>query len=159
MEASKKDHATPVSDALLQVVSFQLGREVFAIDILQVQEIIRMMEITQVPEAPVHVEGIINLRGKVIPVVDLRKRFNLPVKEEDQEERIIVLKRENNPVGMIVDAVSEVLRFPRETVEPAPSMVSNIDSKSIAGVAKVEDRILILLDMEKLFSDTEQINL
>jgi purine-binding chemotaxis protein CheW len=69
------------------------------------------------------------------------------------------LKRENNPVGMIVDAVSEVLRFPRETVEPAPSMVSNIDSQSIAGVAKVEDRILILLDMEKLFSDTEQINL
>jgi purine-binding chemotaxis protein CheW len=157
MDAKEGQQMNSGSNALLQVVSFDLGDEVFAIDIFQVQEIIRMLEITKVPNTPVFVEGVINLRGKVIPVVDLRKRFHLPVKEDNPQERIIVAKIHNKPVGMIVDEVSEVLRFSRKTVEPTPSLLSEgIDSQSVAGVAKVQDRLLILLDLDNFLTTSEQ---
>ncbi len=157
MDAEEKQQMNSGSDALLQVVSFDLGDEVFAIDIFQVQEIIRMIEITKIPNTPDFVEGVINLRGKVIPVVDLRKRFHLPVKEENPQERIIVAKVNNKPVGMIVDEVSEVLRFSKETVESAPALLSkDIDSQAIAGVAKTNDRLLILLDLDNFLTVSEQ---
>ena len=156
VELRNTEQESTVSDPLLQVVSFELGKEVFAIDILQVQEIIRMMEITQVPNAPEFVEGVISLRGKVIPVVDLRKRFHIPAKENNPQERIMVVKIEDKPVGVIVDAVSEVLRFPKDEIEPAPAVFNNIDSQCFAGVAKAKDRLLIILDETKLLSDSEQ---
>lgn len=156
METLTQEHETSNAGSLLQVVSFSLGKQIFAIDILQVQEIIRMLEITQVPNVPEFVKGVINLRGKVIPVVDLRKRFNLTAAEENLQERIIVVKGENKPVGMVVDDVSDVLRFPQDEVESAPAMVSNIDSQSIAGVVKAKDRLVILLDVAKILSMMEQ---
>ena len=145
---------------LLQLVTFRIGEEEFGVDILRVQEIIRIMEITRVPKAPDFVEGVINLRGKVIPIIDLRKRFGLEVKEHDKHTRIIVIEMNNMIVGFVVDAVSEVLRIPADTVEPPPpAVMGGIDSEYISGVGKLEDRLLILLDLDKLLSQEEQAEL
>lgn len=105
-------------DELLQLVTFSIGEEEFGVNILKVQEIIRTMEITKVPRAPEFVEGVINLRGKVIPIIDLRRRFGLVPKAHDKNTRIIVIEINNIIVGFVVDAVSEVLRIPASTVEP-----------------------------------------
>ena len=135
---------------LLQVVTFAIGEEEFGIDILKVQEIIRTMAITKVPNSPPHVEGVINLRGKVIPVIDLRSRFNMAYRAHDSHTRIIVLQIHGMIVGFVVDGVSEVLRIQSNTVEPPPPVVSGIESEYIKGVGKLDDRLLILLDLDKL---------
>lgn len=141
---------------LLQLVSFKLGREEFAVDILKVQEINRMVEITKVPKSPDFVEGVINLRGKVIPIIDLRKKFNMEKHENSKETRIVVVDVSGNTVGLIVDSVSEVLRLPVDTVEAPPSIISGIDSEYIRGVGKLDDRLLILLDLNKILSSKEK---
>ncbi len=135
----------------LQLVTFEVAGEEFAVDILAVQEINRMMELTRVPQSPPEVEGVINLRGKIIPVLDLRKRFNLPVGDKNEQNRIIVVEIRKRVLGFIVDRVHEVLRISSSIVEPAPAMVCSIDSDFIAGVGKLDDRLLILLDLAKLF--------
>ncbi len=140
---------------LLQLVSFNIGSEEFGVDILKVQEINRMVEITRVPQAPPYVEGVINLRGKVIPIVDLRKRFNLEDKEYDKNTRIVVVDISGNIMGMVVDSVSEVLRLPSNTIEPPPEIVASINSEYIKGVAKLEDRLLIFLDLSKVIDVSE----
>ena len=139
----------------LQLVSFNIGTEEFGVDILKVQEINRMVEITKVPQAPHYVEGVINLRGKVIPIVDLRKRFNLELKEHDKNTRIVVVDIGGNIMGMIVDSVSEVLRLPANTIEPPPEIVTGINSEYIKGVAKLDDRLLIFLDLSKVIDVNE----
>ena len=144
------------SEDLLQLVSFNLGKEEFAVDILKIQEINRMVEITKVPKSPDFVEGVINLRGKVIPIIDLRKRFNLPASESTRQTRIVVVDIDNKVVGLVVDAVSEVLRLPANTVEPPPPIVAGIDSEYISGVGKLEDRLLILLELDKVLSKDEK---
>lgn len=149
-EAQKKQDAE-----LMQLVTFSIGEEEFGVDILKVQEIIRMMEITKVPRAPEFVEGVINLRGKVIPIIDLRKRFGLSSRGHDKHTRIIVIEINNMIVGFVVDSVSEVLRIPFSTVEPPPPVVSGMESEYISGVGKLEDRLLILLDLDRLLSHGE----
>lgn len=144
------------SKELLQLVTFRLGNEEFSLDILRVQEIIRHMELTRVPRTPDFVDGVINLRGRVIPVLDLRKRFGLPSDERTNETRIIVVDVDNKTVGLKVDAVSEVLRLPADTVEPAPAIVTGAESEYIKGVGKLDGRLLILLDVEKILSRTER---
>ncbi|EHJ46754.1 CheW protein [Solidesulfovibrio carbinoliphilus subsp. oakridgensis] len=141
---------------LLQLVTFSIGEEEFGVDILSVQEIIRMMDITKVPRAPEFVEGVINLRGKVIPIIDLRRRFGLSTRDHDKHTRIIVIEINNMIVGFVVDSVSEVLRIPASTVEPPPPVVSGLESEYISGVGKLEDRLLILLDLNKLLSGEER---
>ncbi|MEA4857844.1 MAG: chemotaxis protein CheW [Solidesulfovibrio sp.] len=141
---------------LLQLVTFSIGEEEFGVDILSVQEIIRMMDITKVPRAPEFVEGVINLRGKVIPIIDLRRRFGLATRDHDKHTRIIVIEINNMIVGFVVDSVSEVLRIPASTVEPPPPVVSGLESEYISGVGKLEDRLLILLDLNKLLSGEER---
>jgi purine-binding chemotaxis protein CheW len=141
---------------LLQLVTFSIGDEEFGVDILKVQEIIRTMEITKVPRAPMFVEGVINLRGKVIPIIDLRKRFGLETKSHDKNTRIIVIEINNMIVGFVVDSVSEVLRIPASTVEPPPPVVAGLESEYISGVGKLEDRLLILLDLNRLLSREEK---
>lgn len=143
-------------DELLQLVSFKLGNEEFAVDILKIQEINRMIEITKVPKSPDFVEGVINLRGKVIPIIDLRKRFGMEVTEHTKNTRIVVVDIDNKVVGLIVDGVSEVLRLPASTVEPPPPIVAGIDAEYINGVGKLEDRLLILLELEKVLSQEEK---
>ncbi len=144
------------SEEILQLVSFNIGSEEFGVDILKVQEINRMVEITKVPETPNFVEGIINLRGKVIPIIDLRKRFNLDLKEYDKNTRIVVVDIDGQIMGVIVDAVSEVLRLPASTIEPPPDVVAGIDSEYIKGVAKLDDRLLIFLELRQLLSNEEK---
>jgi purine-binding chemotaxis protein CheW len=135
---------------LLQLVSFHLGEEEFGVDILRVQEINRMREITRVPDSPDYVQGVINLRGQVVPVVDLRKRFGLPHKENDKDTRIIVVEIFGKIIGFIVDSVNEVLRIPANITESPPSLVAGSDKNYITGVGKLNDRLLILLDLEKI---------
>ncbi len=142
-------------DELLQLVTFSIGEEEFGVDILKVQEIIRTMEITKVPRAPQFVEGVINLRGKVIPIIDLRRRFSLNHKAHDSHTRIIVIEINNMIVGFVVDSVSEVLRIPISTVEPPPPVVAGLESDYISGVGKLHDRLLILLDLDKLLSSDD----
>ncbi len=141
---------------LLQLVTFHIGEEEFGVEILKVQEIIRTMAITRVPKAPVFVEGVINLRGKVIPIVDLRKRFGMAAQKHDKHTRIIVIEINAVIIGFVVDSVSEVLRIPSGTVEPPPPIISGIESEYISGVGKLPDRLLILLDLDRLLSKGEQ---
>jgi len=144
---------------LLQLVTFQIGNEEFGVDILKVHEINRVIQVTKVPNAPNYVEGVINLRGKVIPIVNLRLKLGMPKKEEDKNTRIIVVELDGKTIGFLVDAVSEVLRIPRSITEPPPPMVSGIQSEYITAVGKLEDRLLILLDLDKVFSTEEKIAL
>ncbi|MGL1862512.1 MAG: chemotaxis protein CheW [Pseudodesulfovibrio sp.] len=140
---------------LIQLVTFSIGEEEFGVNILQVQEIIRTMEITNVPRAPEFVEGVINLRGKVIPIVDMRSRFGLDAKGHDKYTRIIVVEFNNIIVGFVVDSVSEVLRIPANAVQPPPPVVAGMDSDYIDGVGKLDDRLLILLDLNSLLNTDE----
>ena len=142
--------------SLLQLVTFTISQEEFGVDILKVQEIIRTMEITRVPRSPAFVEGVINLRGKVIPIIDLRKRFDMDSRGHDNQTRIIVIELERMIVGFVVDSVSEVLRIPASTVEAPPAVVSGIESEYISGVGKLDDRLLILIDLDKLLSPGEK---
>lgn len=147
------------SDELLQLVSFNIGSEGFGIDILKVREINRMVDITRVPQAPHYVEGVINLRGKVIPIIDLRKRFNLETREYDKNTRIVVVDILGHITGVVVDAVSEVLRLPAGTIESTPEIVTGVSSEYIKGVAKLEGRLLILLDLSKVIDVGETASL
>lgn len=150
MELKKGD-----SQELLELVSFNVGNEEFGVDISYVQEIIRMMQITKVPNAPEFVEGVINLRGRVIAVINLRYKLGLSKIDYDKNTRIIVVEVKGNTVGFIVDAVSEVLRIPANITEAPPEIVSGIDSDFIKSVGKLEDRLLILIDLEKILSLAE----
>lgn len=155
MENTKLDKSKE-TDEILQLVSFKIGNEEFGVDILKVQEINRMMEITTVPNSPVFVEGIINLRGRIIPVIDLRIRLGLPKQEHDKNTRIIVVELNNKTVGFIVDEVSEVLRIPVSITEPPPDMIGGVGAEYITAVGKLEDKLLILLDLDKVLSVGEQ---
>lgn len=142
-------------DDILQLVSFNIGEEEFGVDILKVQEIIRLVEITRVPNAPSFVEGVINLRGKVIPVIDLRKRIGMESIPPSSESRIVVVELENKIIGFLVDCVNEVLRISQSITEPPPPIIAGINADYITAIGKLEDRILILLDLEKIL-DTNQ---
>lgn len=155
-ENKNPDQTESGSDDLIQLVSFKLADEEFGVDILQVQEINRLVDITKVPRTPEFVEGVINLRGKVIPVIDLRKRFDLEIEDYDADTRIVVVDIDHNIMGMIVDEVSEVLRLPLSTIESAPDIVTSIDADYISGVAKMDDRLLILLDLSRVFTPSEK---
>lgn len=144
------------SSDLLQFVSFVIEHEEFGIDILKVQEIIRPVAVTRVPNAPSFVEGVINLRGRIVTVVDLRRRFHLERREPDKDTRIIVVELGKRTVGFLTDAVKEVLRVHPSTIEPPPELTLGIDAAYIQGVAKLQDRLLILLDLEKVLSTEEK---
>ncbi len=136
---------------VLQLVSFQLGPEEYAIDILGVQEIIRLIEITQVPNAPHYVEGVVNLRGKVIPIINLRSRFGLPSVTPTKDTRIIVVEVAQVILGFIVDSVEEVLRLSEEFIEGPPSTGRGGAEDFHRGVGRVNGRLLIILNLELLF--------
>jgi purine-binding chemotaxis protein CheW len=139
-----------------QLVIFDLACEAYGVDINAVQGIIRMQTITKVPRTPEYVEGVINLRGEVIPVVDLRKRFGLTATEETKDSRIVVVYIGEQQVGMVVDAVTEVLRISADSIEPPSSVITTADSAYLMGIAKLEERLIILLDLEQVFSDAEK---
>ena len=139
-----------------QIVIFQLGSEFFGADIAKVESIIKIQSITQLPHAPNFVEGVTNLRGKVLPVIDLRKRFGLPAQETNKNSRIIVVSVDQIEVGMIVDEVSEVLTVPEGAIETVPAIATTVDSSFINGIAKIEGCLVILLDLTQVLSTKEQ---
>jgi purine-binding chemotaxis protein CheW len=140
----------------IQVVSFKLGSEEYGVDIAQVQEINRMVAVTHVPRAPQFMEGVINLRGQLIPIIDLRTRFGMPRAEHTKSTRIVVTEIGAKRVGMVVDSVSEVLRLSTDQIEDAPEMITGVDTEYIRGVGKIEDRLIILLDLAKIISGAEK---
>ena len=131
----------------------------YGVPITQVQEIITMTRPTQLPQAPDFVEGIINLRGKIIPIVDLKKRFHMGTSDITNDTRSVVVEVEGQTVGVIVDEVSEVLRLANSDIEPAPAVIGGITAEYLTGVGKIEGRLLILLDMNKILTDQEKANL
>lgn len=155
LTGAKTQMESDVTDSYLeemsQVVSFEIGSEEYAVDILEVQEINRMVEITPVPKAPHFVEGVINLRGKVIPIIDLRLRFGLPAAERTTESRIVVVDVCRIVIGLIVDSVSEVLRIPNSLIEPPPNGKGG-GAEFHKGVGRVDARLLILLDLKRLLA-------
>src|SRR5690242_13435995 len=135
-----------------QVVVLELAGEAYGVAIERVQEIIRMQPITRVPNGPPGVEGVTNLRGRVIPVLDVRQRFGLPQTPPTRQSRIVVAELGEQAVGLVVDSVSEVLRVPAEAVEPPAALVLSADSPYVRGVAKLDERLVLLLDLECLLS-------
>ena len=150
---------TQLSGKTFQAVTFALGSEEYGVDIAQVQEINRMVTITNVPRAPQFMEGVINLRGRLIPIIDLRTRFGMDRSERTKDTRIVVTEIGTKRVGMVVDSVSEVLRIPVEQIEDAPDLVAGVDTEYIRGVGKMGDRLIIMLDLGRVISTGEKTEL
>ena len=138
---------------IIQLVGFRLDSEDYAIAITKIQEIILMKPITRIPQVPDFIEGLINLRGSVIPIVNLRKRFGLPSREVDDETRTIVVNVHDKTVGCIVDAVTQVMRINRDQIQPPPLSVLSVAHQYISGLARLDDRLLIILEIERLFDE------
>ena len=155
--SAEKIQAGDSTEERMQLVSFILDKEEYGIEALKVREIIRMPNITRVPNTPHYVEGVINLRGKVIPIISLRKRFYLDAADNDNRTRIMVMDMANELTGFIVDSVAEVIHITSDEIQPAPPVVSGgVDQKYLSGVINREDRLLVLLDLELLLSQEEQ---
>jgi purine-binding chemotaxis protein CheW len=142
-----------------QLVIFELANETYGVDIASVEGIVKIQPITRMPQAPSFVEGVTNLRGSVLPVIDLRKRFGIDNQEITEHSRIVIVFMDTVKIGMIVDAVSEVLRIPDSSIEPTPPIVTTINQQYIRGIAKLEGRLIILLDLNKVLSNEEQTRL
>jgi len=136
----------------LQLVVFGVGKELYGVGIEAVHEIVRVPDVTQVPDAPECFEGVINLRGRIIPVIDLRKRLRLAHVERTKSARVRITENNGRIVGLVVDSVAEVLKLMPEAVEEPPQMISSIGVEYITGVAKVKDRLIILLKLDKVLN-------
>ena len=148
---------TDSSNELIQLVSFNLDQEEYGVEVLKVREIIRMNTITHMPNTPHYVEGIINLRGKVIPIVSMRKKFGLMEAENNSHTRIMIMDIGGELMGFIVDSVSEVIRISGTEIQPSPSVAGGgIDQDCIAGVINLSERLLVLLDLDRMFSQEEK---
>jgi purine-binding chemotaxis protein CheW len=152
-EIMEKEHN--ITDEL-QVVVFILDKNYYGVHILQVQEIIKMTEVTKLPNTPDFIEGIVNLRGKIVPIMDLRKRFGLQEAATNENSKILILKLEEVQFGIIVDEISEVEKVPVSLIENPPKVVSGVRGEFISGIAKNNDRLLILLDIEKILTLEEK---
>jgi purine-binding chemotaxis protein CheW len=137
------------AEATEHLATFFLGREEYGVDVRLVQEIIRVSEITQVPRAPEFIKGVINLRGRIIPVVDLKRKLGLGDVDVARQSRIVVVKIKERLIGLLVDGASQVLKVPVSTIEAAPDEVTEIDTTAIRGVAKLTGRLIILMDLNK----------
>ena len=150
------EHGTASKYSEMQLVTFTLGQEEYGVDINKVREIIRLVEITKVPKAPAFVEGLINLRGSVVPIVDLRKRFDIPSAEDRNKMRIMVVDVNQKTIGIVVDSVSEVLLLAGENIQDVPSTVSSgVDGRFLQAVGNVNDKLMQLLDLDRIFSSEE----
>jgi len=149
------DSAAGTSSQEVQLACFKLGAEMYALDIMRIKEIIRPQKLTSVPKAPAFVDGMINLRGTVIPVIDLRKRFDLPPVAMDRKTRIIICAMFDKFVGLVVDEVTEVRRYLRHEVRPAPEFVKGKGAEFFMAVCQRESDLIMLIDLERLLSSEE----
>ena len=145
--------------ASLQQVIFRLDHEEYGLNIMQVNGIEKYQEVVKVPNAPKYIEGIINLRGEVLPIYSLRKKFNLELKEINDDTKIIVVNTNDMMIGFVVDSVTEILQIEDDTIEPAPKIVTGVNRKYIKSVAKQEGRMIILIDIDLIVSDEEKAEL
>lgn len=148
-----------VENELHQLISFIVGDEEYGLDILRVKEVIRMREITRLPRAPSFVKGVINLRGDVIPILDLRDKFGLEHQGTTTMTRVIVVDVDGRLVGMVVDAASQVVRIPESQIEPPPPIVGGLSVEFINGVGKLDERLIILLNIDRILSTEEKVEL
>ena len=155
LTAGNQDSQSAEHTSSMQLVSFHLGEEVYGIEIVKVREIILMGEITRVPQTPPFVKGLINLRSTVIPVIDLRIRFDLTASDFTSESRIMVIDVSGKTIGIIVDAVSEVLRVSNDQIAPPPPTVAGLEQEYLTGLVKLEDQLLMLLDVDKMLGKEE----
>ncbi len=139
-----------------QLVVFELANEFYGINIAMVESIIKMQAITQLPQTPAYVLGVTNLRGSVLPVIDLRARFILDAAEDTRQTRIMIVTMGNIKAGIVVDAVSEVLRISDESIEPLPPMINSVDSAFLKGIVRLENRLIILLELGRVLNLDEQ---
>lgn len=140
---------------VLQLVGFNVGREFFGVSIGAVKEIIRVPDITPVPDTPDFVEGVVNLRGRIVPVVDMRRRVGIQSAERNRGNRILVLELAGKVVGLIVDSASDIIKISEEAIEPPPDIVSSIGAEYVTGVGKLEGKLIVLLDLTRLLSAEE----
>lgn len=145
------------SSSEVQLVVFKLGREEYSVSILQVQEIKRVTDITRVPHTPDYIKGVINLRGSVLPVIDLKKRLNLPQQTITEDTRIIIVKVDELSVGMIVDVVSEVMTINRENIDSPDVVAGSVAASYLSGVGKLDNRLLILLNLEEIIGIGQEV--
>lgn len=151
MESALVAQTHEIVPEMIQLVTFMLGEEEYGVNVLQVREIIRVPDITRVPNTSHYVEGVINLRGKVIPVMSMRKRFGLGLEEFDSRTRVIVMEFADELMGFLVDAVSEVIRISPGEIQPPPAAVtSGIDQECMGGVINLADRLIIVLELDKI---------
>ena len=139
-----------------QYVIFKLNQEEYGVAISHVQEITEIKSITSVPNTPSFVEGIINLRGKIVPIVSIKKRFDLPLEGEVSEQRIIIINLNEKQVGFIVDDASQVLTMDESQIEGPPELIAGVDRDYIIGIGKVDEKIIVLLDLEKILNEQEK---
>ncbi|QEM69075.1 purine-binding chemotaxis protein CheW [Geobacter sp. FeAm09] len=152
-----KTEVGQMAHEIIQLVSFELGGEEYGVDVLAVREIIRMPGITKMPNTPDYVDGIINLRGTVVPIISLRRRFGLDERENDRQSRILVMEAGGSLTGFVVDAVAEVIRISSSDIQPPPAITQgNLAQECITGVLNRTERLLIVLDLNRLFSDEEK---
>ena len=157
LEARGVENSFSEVHGTMQLVSFNLAKELYGIEITKVREIILITEITRIPETPDFLKGLINLRSTVIPVIDLRVRFGLPEAELSDESRIMVLQACGKTIGIMVDAVSEVLRVKHDQIAPPPPTVAGLGRDYLSGLVKLDNRLLILLDIDKIFGEEEML--
>ncbi len=150
-----KQAAENARDPVLQWVTYRLGDELYGINVMQVQEVLRVSEIAPVPGAPEYVLGIVNLRGNVVSVIDTRTRFGLPAREVDDASRVVIIEAQDQVVGLLVDSVAEVVYLRASEIDSAPDVGNDESSKYIQGVATRDDELLILVDIDKLLSKEE----
>ena len=153
MDESRNSEGT--AGELKQLISFTVGAEEYGLELLRVKEVIRMRQITWLPKAPACVKGIINLRGDVIPIVDLRERLGLQSIEDTAMTRVIVVEVEGRPVGMVVDSASQVVRVPADQFEPPPPMLGMATQGFITGVGKLDGKLIITIDVDRILSTEE----
>ncbi len=160
MENQKESRATATAAELLdQLISFSMGNEDYGVDIQTVKEVIRFKKITRLPKAPVFVKGVINLRGDIIPIIDLRERFGMEQKEYTDLTRVIVVEVDGRSIGTVVDSVSHVIRIEEGEIEPPPPCVGKISEEYIRGVGKVGEKLVVLLNINKILTTEEKIEL
>ncbi|MET0981003.1 MAG: chemotaxis protein CheW [Telluria sp.] len=144
-----------INETTGEVLAFRLGQEEYGINILKVQEIREHGNVTLIAGAPQHIKGVVNLRGHIVPIVDLRLRFNFDMRERAGAGAVIILNLGNRVIGMVVDSVSDVISMRADEIRPAPRMGAGIDADFLLGIGAIEDRMLILLDIERLMSSDE----
>ena len=152
---------TKVKEAgeLRQFISFSVGQEEYGLELLRVKEVIRVRETTWLPKAPSFVKGIINLRGDVIPIIDLRDKFGLESHEDTAQTRVIVVEVEGRLIGMVVDSASQVVRIPLDQIDPPPPVLGGLSQELITGVGKLEDKLVILLDPDAILTVDQKVAL